>query len=239
MDQKCKFLKRPLYLQVRDELANRIADGIWKAGASIPNEFELSNELGVSLGTVRKALDLMESEKILSRQQGRGTFVIDHNTGIMAARFSAFVDNEKQKLDEQIYVLKSMVDSPCAEVLEHLDASPSDDIYRCQRLHTCNQHPFMWEESVIVLRRWPNLRQNVGYERITTLAQENGIILSHATESVHPIIADEAMCSQLGVERNAPILRLDRTVYSDRGVRLEWRNAYATVRNIAYACNLT
>ena len=59
-----RFSTRPLYLQVKDMLVQRIAAGAWKPGAAIPNEIELSRELGISVGTVRKALDEMESERL-------------------------------------------------------------------------------------------------------------------------------------------------------------------------------
>ena len=71
------FFTQPLYLQLRDALAERIARGEWKPGTVLPAEGNLARELGVSTGTVRKALDLLESEHLLSRRQGRGTFVID------------------------------------------------------------------------------------------------------------------------------------------------------------------
>ena len=68
---------RPLYLQVRDAVAERIATGTWKIGIAIPNEGDLAREFGVSVGTVRKSLGLLEEQHILTRQQGRGTFVND------------------------------------------------------------------------------------------------------------------------------------------------------------------
>ena len=48
-----RFSTRPLYLQVKDMLIQRIAAGAWKPGAAIPNEIELSRELGISVNTVR------------------------------------------------------------------------------------------------------------------------------------------------------------------------------------------
>ena len=62
-----RFLTRPLYLQLRDALVERIARGQWKPGAAVPNEQDLAREFGVSPGTMRKALDLMESMRASSR----------------------------------------------------------------------------------------------------------------------------------------------------------------------------
>ena len=81
------FSTRPLYLQLRDALAERVAAGEWKPGTAIPNETELAREFGVSAGTMRKALDLLKDEHLLTRRQGRGTFVNDQSSEELAVRF--------------------------------------------------------------------------------------------------------------------------------------------------------
>ena len=71
------FSTKPLYLQLRDALSERVATGQWQPGACIPNEHELAREFNVSTGTMRKALGIMEDEHLIARRQGRGTFVND------------------------------------------------------------------------------------------------------------------------------------------------------------------
>jgi len=62
---------QPLYKQVYDTLIRRLSEGYWKSGAVLPSEFALADELGVSQGTVRKALNQLVVENILYRQQGK------------------------------------------------------------------------------------------------------------------------------------------------------------------------
>ena len=68
----------PLYSQVRELLTRRVIDGQWTPGQLIPSEHRLAGEMGVSQGTVRKAVDEMVASNILVRQQGKGTFVSTH-----------------------------------------------------------------------------------------------------------------------------------------------------------------
>src|ERR1700682_3876472 len=56
---------QPLYLQLRSALVGRIATGEWGPGTAIPNESDLAREYGVSTGTIRKSLHLMESEHLI------------------------------------------------------------------------------------------------------------------------------------------------------------------------------
>ena len=83
-----QFSHRPLYLQLRDALAERIATGAWKVGMAISSEGDLAREFGVSQGTMRKALDLMEHERLITRRQGRGTFVNDQSSDELALRYT-------------------------------------------------------------------------------------------------------------------------------------------------------
>src|SRR5258707_622402 len=59
-----KFSMRPLYMQVRDLVLERITSGTWKPGAMLPAEVDLARELGISSGTVRKALDALDAEHV-------------------------------------------------------------------------------------------------------------------------------------------------------------------------------
>src|SRR6476619_8336321 len=83
-----RFQVKPLYMQVRDALLDRIKDGRWKPGASLPSEIDLYRELGVSLGTLRKALGVLEAEKLIIREPGRGTFVNSYREGVSVSRFN-------------------------------------------------------------------------------------------------------------------------------------------------------
>lgn len=65
----------PLYEQVRERILSRIESGTWRVGTPIPPEVQLSRDFGVSVGTVRKALDQLARDRILVRERGRGTFV--------------------------------------------------------------------------------------------------------------------------------------------------------------------
>src|SRR3954469_23435342 len=65
----------PRYQQVHGDLMHRIATGEWLPGEPIPTEAQLSSAYEVSTGTLRKAVDLLVAEGVLTRSQGKGTFV--------------------------------------------------------------------------------------------------------------------------------------------------------------------
>ena len=71
-------LGSPLYEQVKQAVLAALAQGEWKQGDAIPPEKLLAERFGVSIGTLRKAIDELAAENILVRHQGRGTYVAAH-----------------------------------------------------------------------------------------------------------------------------------------------------------------
>ena len=65
----------PLYIQISDYLRRQLADGRFRAGQRLPTESQMGKELSVAVGTLRKALSLLEEEGLLERRQGSGTYV--------------------------------------------------------------------------------------------------------------------------------------------------------------------
>src|SRR6185312_2560713 len=65
----------PRYERLRQDLEGACASGRWKPGEPIPTEARLAQAHGVSIGTVRKAVDSLVADGWLERIQGKGTFV--------------------------------------------------------------------------------------------------------------------------------------------------------------------
>ena len=91
----------PLYQQVHELLRGRITSGEWRSGTPIPGEADLSRELGVSIGTVRKALDKLARDRVVFRERGRGTFVKDGASWSSNAGFR-FCDEHGVAADAEI-----------------------------------------------------------------------------------------------------------------------------------------
>lgn len=66
-----------LYIQVASALRQRIETGQWQPGQKISTLEELEREFEVARVTVRQAVELLQNEGLVHRQQGRGTFVAD------------------------------------------------------------------------------------------------------------------------------------------------------------------
>lgn len=66
---------KPLAEQVAEHIQNHIIDNELEAGAKLPNEFELAQQLGVSRTTIREAIKILVSRNVVEIRRGSGTFV--------------------------------------------------------------------------------------------------------------------------------------------------------------------
>jgi GntR family transcriptional regulator len=215
-----RFSTRPLYLQVRDALASRIAGGEWKPNAAIPNEGDLAREFGVSSGTMRKALDLMEGERLLTRRQGRGTFVNDQSSDELSVRFSNIraADGERIAGDQDgkphrpTPTRRNAGACTCARrqgVAHPADAAaPGRGRSWSRTGHAGVAVPGPHEQDALP-------------HRIVVLAQQYGILLGKGTSGSPS--APSASARDAEPENGAPILVLDRLVHDLDGHAVEWR----------------
>jgi GntR family transcriptional regulator len=69
---------RPMYLQIMDQVKQRIAIGDWQSGHKVPSIRELAVALKVSVITIKRAYLELEKEGVIVTQQGRGSYVADN-----------------------------------------------------------------------------------------------------------------------------------------------------------------
>jgi len=70
----------PLYMRLADQIESDISDGRLGPGAKLPPQRNLAFDVGVTIGTVTRAYNLVRERGLVSGEVGRGTFVLDRNT---------------------------------------------------------------------------------------------------------------------------------------------------------------
>lgn len=77
----------PLYKEVKEKIIQALASGEWSPGVKLPVERDLAHRYNVGIATVRAAVGELETTGILSRKQGKGTFVSEHANQSRLYRF--------------------------------------------------------------------------------------------------------------------------------------------------------
>src|SRR6185369_7036455 len=74
----------PVYVRVADDLRAKLGHPPFDYDALLPSEMELSKAYDLSRGTIRKALDILANEGLISRQPGRGTLILSPDAKVKA-----------------------------------------------------------------------------------------------------------------------------------------------------------
>jgi GntR family transcriptional regulator len=223
---------RPLYLQLRDALAERVASGQWKPGAAIANENDLAREFGVSAGTMRKALDVMEVERLVTRRQGRGTFVNDQTADGLANRFCNIRSTDGRRIAGQFSAGEIVEDDANDAEIERLHLGKHDRVYRMRRIRLDKDRPFMVEDVSVPAALFPRYREiDGGVTHMVALAKQHGLLLGKAEERVSMGVAVPALAVLLGVAVDTPVLVLDRVTHTLDANAAEWRIGYCYLGN--------
>jgi GntR family transcriptional regulator len=238
MPQRVQLSVQPIYLQVRHVLAERIAKGDWKPGANIPNETDLAREFGVSPGTMRKALDLLESEHLVVRRQGRGTFVNDQSSDEFAFRFFRVFGPDGKRLMGGLKLVE--VTTAAANETERLRLGLDDghQVYRIRRIRHVSEQPFMFEEAARPVCLFRDLARDEVVDRLVCVARKCGLFLGSAQERLSIEKAPRDVAEALDVDEGAPIGVLDRLVRTTDGRAIEWRRGWCDLTSNYYLATM-
>ncbi|HJZ44693.1 MAG TPA: GntR family transcriptional regulator [Hyphomicrobiaceae bacterium] len=225
---------KPLYVQVRDALTERIATGAWKPGVAILNEADLARELGVSPGTMRKALDIMEHERLVTRRQGRGTFVNDQSSDELSQRFINVRGPDGERIVGDVKSVE--ITEGVANEMEcmRLRLRTGDRVYRFRRVRFVDEQPFMLVEASVPASLFPGLEKMNDEGRIVGLAKRFGMLLGKAEERISISTASASIAEALSVAPGSPIAVLDRVVEAIDGQPVEWRMAWCQLAENYY-----
>jgi GntR family transcriptional regulator len=67
----------PIYTQIVNQIQSQLANGILKPGDQLPTVRALAQELRVNFNTVARAYRMLDEVRIISTQQGRGTYITE------------------------------------------------------------------------------------------------------------------------------------------------------------------
>jgi GntR family transcriptional regulator len=232
-----RFFTRPIYLQLRDTLAERIASGEWKPGHRIPNEVDLGREFGVSQGTMRRALELLESELVITRRQGRGTFV--NGSQDLPNRFNNFhlANGAAARCEESTLdiVRAEAGDGECAR----LQLMKGDQVYRIRRICSSLSRTFMIECASLPVALFPQLVERaLPSHRLVDIAQAYSVLLGKGEERVFVGMCSPSAAEALNLAEGTHVQMLDRVIWTHNGRPAEWRRAECVLDGMYYRVRL-
>ncbi|MHB1719742.1 MAG: GntR family transcriptional regulator [Acidimicrobiales bacterium] len=209
----------PLYYQVFGVLRQRILDGLYAPQERLISEDELAVEFGVSRATIRQAVGELVQQGLVSRQQGRGTFVLPTAAHVLGQRFrGSLADLISETQRTEVSTVEVVHDTPIparvSAILEIGEARGT--IVRRRRAmdgrvfaFTVNYLPMRFGELVSEAE----LRSS----GLMTLLEQKGVVFTGGSQSIRAELADVDVSRWLEVDFGAPILFVERLLLSGDG----------------------
>ena len=214
----------PLYRVVKRSLLKAIESGSCPPGETLPSETEIAGAMGVSIGTLRRAVDELAAEHILVRRQGRGTYVATHTTDRFLFQFF-HVERDDGLREAPLVDLVSFEriradDEPAAALLLRA-GEPVIQIEN--RLHLQGS-AVIYDRLTLPSTLFKGLTEKRFRERPGTIYQfyqsDFGISVLRAKERARAAAADRHAVRVLGLTPGQPVMQVRRTAltFGDRPV---------------------
>jgi len=215
----------PLYLQIAEGLLDRIEAGELSPGDRLPSERELSHTLSVNRMTLRRALRLLESQGLLIRRQGDGTYVAGPKIERQAGQLVPFTRGMQRRGYLPGARVISLEKRPVeAAVARELGLAVSAPVYFVRRLRLINQEPVMLERFTMSAQRFPGLeRFDLSRRSVYDVVEkEYGVLIVRARQSLEPVVAAEYEAELLGVKPGDPLMLERRLAFDQNDQPVEY-----------------
>lgn len=228
-----------LYQTVIDSIVSRIAAGDLLPGGMLPSETQLARDSGVSQGTARKALMMLEQHGIVRREQGRGTFVTARTPESSLFNFFRLRPEDGRVLQPEV-IDERISSRPATQSEQQTLHGAPETVFEIRRLRSISGEPTVIETSVISADIFAGIerRSPLPSALYVLYQQAYGLIILHADEAIKACAAQEDEAGRLGVASGTPILRAERRAYDILGRLIENRLSLYLTTNLSYMVRL-
>jgi GntR family transcriptional regulator len=219
----------PRYHRIAESLRDRIREGDLTPGMRLDNQRALARSFGVTLMTLRQALELLERENLIARRHGLGTFVaspsIDYDI-LQLRRFAGDLSAQGEHVTTR--VVGSRVGPADRRVTDALALRPRGRVVAIERLRLVDGHPMSLQRSFLP----PALGEPVLQADLTVtpliqvLEFKLGVTIERARESVSAVRLGRREARELGCLAGVPAFESERVSYDAGGAPVVFDRVY-------------
>jgi GntR family transcriptional regulator len=238
--------RQPKYLRIHAELRDRITSGQWPAGTSLPAQRDLAGEFGVSIMTLRQAVQLLADDGLIAARHGSGTYVAARYEYDLGHLRSFAADLADQGAEIRTRLLAAEIITPAGEVGARL-GGPSQ-VLRLRRLRLAGGRPLILQTSYLPLPLADGLDPADLAERglYTVLAEHspagnglagNGLAVTRAAETITPYVLGTLEAGYLERPAGSPALLSHRVSFTAAGLAVVDDHAVLPGDSVAISVN--
>jgi DNA-binding GntR family transcriptional regulator len=214
----------PLWLQAAGTISREIADGSLAHGARLPAERELCQRLAISRVTLRKALQKLVDDGLVTPSHGRGWYV-----GAAPAHAGAGVPRNdwpntlesfsetaaRLGLPASSRVQRATVLPATLDEAEELGIVPGMPLFHLERVRSLGGVPIATDRSRIPADLVPGIEQiDFSEQSLYAVLDAAGVAPARAETTIEARGADIVLAGELGIEPGAPVLVMHELVHA-------------------------
>ena len=241
----------PLYRQAKRELQRVVEGGRYGPGDTLPSESVIAAALGISIGTLRKAVDELVHEHVLVRRQGKGTFVALHNDDRFLFQFFHVeprgefpaADEPREREYPQVECVAFVRGRADEAEAAALRIKPGDPVVRIDNRLSLSGRAVVHDRLVLAGQTFRGLTEKRFLERPSTIYNlyqtDHGITVLRARERARATAAGRETARILGVPLGRPVLEVHRVALTFGDKPVEYRISTINTANHDYVSLLS
>jgi len=233
--------EKAIYLQLAELLENKIINKKYRSGSAIPSERELCKTYGISRMTVRKGIDHLVEKGILTRVQGKGTFVsrIDINSPLDGLESMRSFIREEGLLPSS-KVLRSVSRTAGEKYARIFSIHPDDIIFELYRLRLADGRPIAMEYTYVPMYLIPDIdSHDFEKESLYELFETNGLQLGTDEQTLEIVRVTSPQSNLLRIPDDSAVFMLNNTVTDIQDRVIEHTHSYINQNYMSFSARLT
>ncbi|MFX1676054.1 GntR family transcriptional regulator [Paraburkholderia sp. A2WS-5] len=230
------------YKEVKEGILAALSAKEWKGGEAIPSEKRLAERFGVSIGTLRKAIDELCAENILIRHQGLGTFVATHRRDRHFFRYFRVVRRDGERSYPVVKLVNFKKGKASRVIAAKLNIAEGARVFTFINALALHEKVVIVETITLPETLFPTLTEATLRDRKDTLynfyQDAFGINVVDTDERVRVSQASELEGTLLALEAGAPVLEVERVAHSYNQKPVEHRISHINTEHYEYLASV-
>ena len=238
----------PKYHQIYLVLREQLHEGRFAADG-LPGELALVQQFGVARVTVRRALEQLSTEGLISRMPGRRTRPIvsaaageaPAKRGTRRANLHGLLENlVTMGLHTTVKVLDVATITASRQVAEALRLAPGDAVQKAVRVRSTQEGPLSYITTYVpesIGRAFG--RRELSKKPILLLLEESGVKVGRAHQTISARLADNVLAQHLDVSVGSALLAVRRLIYDEDERPVQWLHGFYRPDRYAYEMQLS
>ena len=208
----------PLYRQLAFTIRELIEVGSLRGGEALPSERDMVKATGLSRITVRKAIEELLRDGLITKQHGVGTFVSPQIDQPLSVLLGFTEDMQRRGAQSSSILLSKSVGLPDSSEVLKLGISPSEQVLRLSRVRLSEGEPLAIENATVPLfAAGPDTLGESLYDAL----EKSGNKPVRALQRLNAAVANEKEAGLLKISPGDPVLHIERRSFLANGRPIE------------------